>query len=758
MRHAVSADLSPAPTASRPPWPITGAAWSAVILILAIVAAYANGLRGPFVLDDITSIRDNPSLLSLSGAFSPPAGKGLTSNGRPLVNASLALNHALTGEATWSYHVLNLAIHGAAALVLLGLVRRTVRLASLDLPEGFPLAVSLLWALHPLTTEAVTYIVQRAESLMGLSYLATLYAFARMGGAEREGAPGGRWAALCVLACLTGMACKEVMVSAPLMVLLYDRTFVSGSFREGWRQHRRVHLALAATWALLAYEVIVTGNRGGTAGLGTAVSWWQYALTQAPALVHYLRLAVWPHPLVFDYGIGLATQPWGVVPQALPIVALLCATCWALARRPRLGFLGAFFFAVLAPTSSVVPVASQTMAEHRMYLPLIAVILAAALVFVGFARRLRLGRGVLLTCSGVLAVLLGLGTALRNRDYRSNVALWTSVTEAYPRNMRGRYNLGCAYDEALSPEKAVAQYVQVTPGSAQYIDAQENLAKDLVKLGRSEEALVPLEVAAHARPTEAQLQCSLGIALLETGRPQPASEHFREALRLQPGMEEATYQWGEALLRLGQPAEALPLLEKTVRARPRSPEASMALGNALAQVGRLGPAAEAYRRAIALSPGGPEAHNNLGSVLLQAGDPAAALAEFREAIRLKPAFAPSHTNAGNALLALGRENEALAELRQAVTLDPTLVDARYDLANRLSADGDLDGAIAGYREVVRRKPDFAQAWNNLGIALARSGDGDGARRAFRQALATKADYPEARDNLDNLEAALRAQR
>ena len=194
-----------------------------------------------------------------------PPSHGETVSGRPVLNLSLALNYAVSGCDVRGYHVTNLAIHLAAALLLFGIVRRTLprfrgcgggqQLARLQLATPLALAIALLWAVHPLQTESVTYIVQRAESLMGLFYLLTLYCFLRGAGSARA----IFWYAGSVLACLLGMATKEVMVSAPLVVLLYDRTFLAGSFREAWRRRWAYYLALAATWLLLAWLVAQTG-------------------------------------------------------------------------------------------------------------------------------------------------------------------------------------------------------------------------------------------------------------------------------------------------------------------------------------------------------------------------------------------------------------------------------------------------------------------------------------------------------------------
>ncbi len=249
---------------------------------------------------------------------------------------------------------------------------------------GRPLAfsITLLWILHPLQTESVTYVSQSAESLMGLLYLLTLYCLVRR--AEADGQGGRLWQCLCVAACLLGMGTKEVMVSAPLVALLYDRAFLSGSFRDAWRRRRPLYSCLAATWLPLALLVLSTHGRGGTAGFGSGVSPWpSYAMNQLQAIVHYLGLCFWPQPLIFDYGSVLSPPTLRVLPYALAIAGLLALTAWGLLRRPVLDFLGACFFLILAPSSSIIPVATEKMAEHRMYLPLIPVVL---LVVVGIHR------------------------------------------------------------------------------------------------------------------------------------------------------------------------------------------------------------------------------------------------------------------------------------------------------------------------------------------------------------------------------------
>ena len=752
---------------------LAGAYLAPGLIVLAAVAAYAGSLRGPFVLDDFTSIKDNPTIRHLWPiwqALSPPEGEGLTPNGRPLVNLSLALNYAISGTETWSYHLFNLTVHILAGLALLGAARRTL-LGTLSasasrgsvVARSLALTIALIWVVHPLQTESVTYIVQRAESMMGMFYLFTLYAFIRYAEAPSEGAERIHrwcWGAAAIVSCAAGMGSKEVTVSAPLMVVFYDRTFLSGTFSESWRRHRAVFAGLAATWLILAYEVAITGDRGGTAGYGSNVVWWRYSLTQFPAIIHYLRLCFWPHRLVFDYGMGLAMQKVNVVPYAAAVAALLAAVALALYWRPKLGFLGVWFFAVLAPTSSVVPVATQTMAEHRMYLPLAAVsavVVLALYELLEFARPARpraAAQSVFIT-GLALAAGLGFMTLRRNQVYRSNLALWSDTVESYPKNMRALYNLGCSLTELGRTEEAVADFATVVKIQPDYIDAHQNLANGLVKLGRVEESMIHYEIAARAHPESADIQCSLGIALLDTDRVEAAIKHLRQAHLLKPGLAEATYQLGEALLRDRRAAEALPLLEAAARSRPEDAHVQNALGNALLQVDRLPDALTAYRTALRIDHEFAEAHNNLGSVFLQLGKTKESVPEFKAALRLKPDFGEAHNNLGDALLEAGLTEEAVVEFQAAVRLKTDSADTQYNLANSLAKLGRRDQAAENYRQVIAIRPDFAEAHNNFGIVLAQLGRLKEARDEFAQAVRLKPDLPGARENLSQTAEALR---
>lgn len=520
---------------------------AAGMIALAAAAAYYNSLPVPLIFDDDAAIAGNPTIRSLRTAFVPPANSVVA--GRPILNATFALNYALGGLSPAGYHTLNLLIHIAAGLTLFGIARR--RLA---LPPAA--AVAAIWIVHPLHTGAVTYLSQRNESLMGMFYLLTLYCFIR----GTESSVPGRWHVLAVIACVLGMGCREVMVTAPVMVLLYDRTFVAGSFRAALRQRRWLYAGLAGTWLVLG--VLMMGLAGRRVGFNFGVSAWTYALTECRAIMHYLRLAVWPAPLVFDYGPDVARSFGEVAPQVLMVVLLVAATGVALRFWPALGFVGAWLFVILAPDSSIVPVAGTPMAEHRMYLPL------AAVVALPVAGAFALGRRWLsvAVCVALVALLATL-TARRNADYVSPLAIWQDTVEKRPGNLRALYNYAVALDAVGRHEEAMRQYeraVQIKPDSA---DAHYVLANALASAGRNQDAISQYGEAVRLDPGHANAHYNLGVLLAESGQLDDAIRHHERAVQLKPDFAEAQYLLGVALFARGRAADAARHYEDAIRIR-----------------------------------------------------------------------------------------------------------------------------------------------------------------------------------------------
>ena len=699
-----------------PPGEISAPTWSPRVrllavagIVLAALAAYHNCFRVPFVFDDAGAVIQNPTIRDLrriGTVLAAQTGNGSGVRSRPLVNLSLAVNYALGGTDVRGYHAFNLAVHVLCALLLFALLRRVFGQCG---GEASAFAVALLWAVHPLQTETVICPVQRTESLMALFYLLTLYCFVRGTESRRP----VRWQAAAVAACLAGMATKEVMASAPLLVWLYDRTFVAGSFAEAWRRRRRFYAALAGTWILLAVLVAGSGGRGGTVGFGLGVSPWDYGLTQCRALVMYLKLAFWPNPLVVDYGMGLETRLAAVLPQALLLLALLAVAAWALVRRPVAGFAGAWFFVILAPSSSVLPLASQTIAEHRMYLPLAAV-LAVAVAGLQHLLRATTGprttdRATLRVCGLVvcgLAVPLGWLTLRRNEDYRSELGLWRDTVAKVPDSARAHYNLGVL----------------------------------LERRGAAAEALDQFETALHLKPDYAQAYNNRGDLRFLAGRIEDAAADFALAERIDPTLAEAHYNLGRVRFQEGRDPDAIAEYEAALRLEPDYVDALVNLGVALAREGQMDEALARLHAAVQLDRASGDAQYNLACVFDRAGNLPEAVAAYRAALRLQPDLAAARNNLGYALVRLGRPDEALGEIEEAVRLAPNDLNARVNLANLLASTGRWAEAITTYEAALRLSPADAEIHYALAVALAREGRPAEARRELAEALRLRPDF------------------
>ena len=560
----------------------------AALLVVAGLYAYHDGFRGVFLFDDLRSIPGNETIRRLSWATLQPPRRSAVS-GRPIVNLSLALTYAAAGLDVAAYRAGNLVIHLLAGLVLFGLVRRTLLVPALRPRYGeratwLAASVALLWVVHPLLSESVTYVIQRTELLMGLFFLLTLYCLVRGADSPR---PRG-WYVAAVAAFVLGLGSKEVTLVAPVVLLAYDRTFLSESVRDALRRRGGLYASLAFVMVVL---VAVTGTRvrsGLPHLLSGRVTPSDYAMTQAGVIVHYLRLALWPHPLCADYDDWpIARSLLDVLPSALVVAALLAATLWAWIRGLRVAFLGVWLFAVLAPTSSFWPLAGEVAAERRMYLPLAAVITLVVLGADAVLRALlpravdrprrRLVAGVLVVATAAILAQLTVG---RTADYRSPTAFWTAIVTTRPGNVRARINMGDILFKSGRTAEALEQYAEAVRLKPESAMAHYGLGVTLAQAGKIADAMMQYREALRLEPGYAEASNNLGILLARQGRPDEAVEHYLTAIRAKPDHALAHYNLARALLQLGRTGEAVDHLETTVKLRPDLAEARRTLDGA----------------------------------------------------------------------------------------------------------------------------------------------------------------------------------
>lgn len=639
---------------SVPPAKDAGVAswWQPALIVSATVLAYANSVKGPFILDDFAAIVSNQSIRrwwDLAAIFRPPP--ELPVSGRPIANLSFAISYAVGGLNPVACHVWNIAIHVASALALFGLIRRTLRQGGdrrlVRHASDVAFVAALLWAIHPLNSEAVDYLTQRTELLLGLFFFLTLYASVRALASGRREA----WQAVAVAACGLGMGCKESMVIAPVMVILFDRSFSYGSIQQALRERWRFYAALMSTWLVLIASAW-TGPRAMSAGFSSGLSPMTYLWNQAIMVPHYLRLAAWPRDLVVDYGWPVPLTLQDVLPRVLLLATLLVLTVVALIRWPRAGFPGAWFFLTLAPTSSIVPIATEVGAERRMYLPLagllVLVVAAAAAATERGGRRaprdptpsrrpLTSGVAAWAAVFAISALLVSM-TMARNREYASALLLAATTVDRWPSAV-AHATLGSELAAAGRHDESLVHLRQAVNGGD--FRARYPLGAELVDRGALEEAIPYLRAYVDEGSAPTSLQASarkmLGSAYAQRGEWAPAAAQFQLVLAQEPGDGSSRRFLADALFAQHAFADAAVQYQRFLESGPGDVDALTNLGIALANTDRGGEAVAAFRRASAAAPGNINARTNLIQMLVRQKAYKEAEAQAREAMRLDPA-------------------------------------------------------------------------------------------------------------------------
>lgn len=656
------------------------ARWLAPLLIvLSGVLVYSNTFSAPFLFDDYRWIVDRQS----THRWWPPS-IAMQRTNRPVGVYTFALNHAVHELEVAGYHVVNLLIHLCSGLLVWGIFRRTFERDAMparvrESARGLSLAIALLWTVHPLQTQAVTYIVQRLESLMGMFYLATLYTFIR---SERSFRPQ-IWLLLSVVSCGLGMATKEVIVSAPLIVLWYDRLFVASDWKSIWRCRKFYYAGLFSTWGILVWCLLRYQVRyEGAIAVGLKVTPWQYLLTQAEVIVHYLRLCFWPAGQCLDYGWPIVTSLRDVWWEGLLIVGLLLGTIFALVRGSKWSLLGGWFFLILAPSSSFVPIIDAAF-EHRMYLPSIAVI-AGAVLGLGWCLDRAGRRTVAIGLVVASVVALGATAHSRNSVYRSEASMWRDVFAKAPHHPRASRWLG------------------------------QILARD----GQLDEALVFFERAIELDESDPLDWMNLADALAAADRGDEALAHLEYARSIVTSREFLIeHHQGQLLQRFDRLPEAIALGEELIASHPDD-----AVGYSMIALlhQRVDPerALTFAREALERTPAEPALQRLYGTLLIENGRAAEALPVLESCLATVE-NGETRLQIGRALAAMGESERADAWFHEMIEEHQSVADAWFE-RGCLYEQSDRERAMRYFERAIGPEKDHAGAFAGIGRLLAMS--------------------------------------
>lgn len=709
----------------------------AIVLVCLASLSYIPSLRGPFQFDDLPVIKESPALylgdLSWGSVRNALASPG--SPNRPVANLTFALNYYVGGMDPWGFHVVNLAIHLAAILVLYLFVQRLLTVPSLRGGDSLSarrvaFITALLWGLHPVQTQAVTYIVQRMTSLATLLYLLALWCY--LSARQQPGGNRRRW--LFVGAALWGLLAagtKEIAVTLPLSIVLLEVYFLSSfdpvRLRKQWPVWGMVLLAFIGVGAWVVWVVI---DHGGMTMLLSAtqpvqpMTFAERLLTAPRVIVHYMSLLLFPLPsrLVVDYLFPLSTSltaPMTTLPSMAVVLGLMVFAVGSARRWPLVSFCILWFFLHLA-LETLAPVLDLVF-EHRLYLPSVGVVLLAALGIERLQRAEwgrwavpgRLGVRVAVTA---LAVFLAVATWQRNLVWADEVTLWSDTAKKVPTNGRAHYTLGYVYGERGQVDDALREYRE----------------------------------ALRLRPDDHQALFGIGLIHGRQGQLDEAGREFQEVLRRAPDYYKARANLGVVYYQLGRTQEAVDELQRVIKDHPEYAAAHYNLATLFHKENRLDEAGTEYREALLVWPVYAEARTNLALLYQQTGRAPDAVAELRTAVRLTPTYMPAHYTLANLLMEQGAVDEAIGEFRTAVRLDPGSADSHNNLGIAYARRRMPDEAIRAFQEAIRIMPTHADAHYNLGLVYQGKGEIEPALQQYKQALALRPGWEQVEHQLSTI--------
>ncbi len=780
-----------------------------ILILLISFGVYFNALSGDFVYDDTLQIVDNPLIKDISNIpslfftddWSFRTGAVTSNYYRPLRYVVFALNYYLFGLRPWGFHLVNILFHCGLAVLVFLLIKRLLPGHWQSATPSYlspPFIAAMIFAVHPIHTEAVTWIAGLPDVSSSFFYLLSLYLYMRVDGDV------GYIYLLSLASFLAAAFCKETALTLPFIVIAYDWILGARSHTP-LRNYRRYipFFAIAGLYLILRVHALK-----GLAPVSahTELGVYGCVINVFPLFARYLEKLLLPVNLNAVYPfhpIFSVFEPKGFLSIAVSI-AFIFLVFVAVKKNRTLGF-GLLMVVVPLLPALYIPAIPFPFAERYLYLPSFGFVLVASLLVAVIANRTG-GLLALALCLGVLIGGYSLGTVKRNAVWKNNYSLWTdtvkkspelpiahinlgsvylkkgmiddaireyqTVLRFYPDYPGGHLNMGVAFFEKGLFDKAMEEFqttLRLRPPSTPLVSPEAKLNYDTYfnmgvvyyTKGLIDEAIEQYQIALKLRPDFAQAHVNLGIAYGQSGFMDKAMEHFQTAVELDPDFASARYNLGTALLERGSTKTAIEQFRIALKIDPGYAEAHNSLGIAYTMLGRTDEAIEQYGITLKLKPEYPGAHLNLGKAFLTKERINEAISHLQAAERLNPGSEEAHRNLGDAFYREGSIDKAIGQYQIALKLRPGTADVHKCLGDAFYREGSIDKAIEQYQITSKLQPDNAVVHYNLGVVYAKKGLAEKAKVSFGTAIKLNPYEQRFRDalaTLDKLESSRESRR
>ena len=670
-----------------------------LVLVAVIGLAYGNTFLNAFHFDDIPSILEKPWIRGLDKI--PQFLFSFFQ--RPLVILSFNINYAFSEFSVWSYHLFNIIFHVLATLLVYQLAHRVLDYLKEFSPQKgfafFPFYVAMIFALHPLNTQSVTYISSRSSLLVTVFYLGSLILFFKGFKTWKETGRKG-WghflgSGICFL--LGGFS-KETIVTLPAMLFLFHFYFISRETPKAWiaTNAKWVFLLAIPLLAFVGYKQLAAGGLLSASSAYLQPGTW--FLTQTSVVpFEYFRKMLFPFNMNIDIDFPilsdwLQSESWlGMVVLGLFIIFWVRISSHSSetdsleAGRRCVGFGMAWILLTLLPTSSFIPLLDVAV-EHRTYLPVVGFVFMFAGGF-GCVRtwckevspRFSFPATKLVNSCAVLILLcFSIGVIIRNGDWKDEVTLWTDAKKKSPNLVRPYNNVGEAYDKLGKYDEAIVEFEGALKIEPNYFFGLNNLGNIYGKQRKLPQAIGYFQRALEQKPDYSPAHYNLARAFHLTGKRQEAAESYRKAIKSNPYFEQAFYNLAYLAMELSLFDEAIQNFKKFLAMQPNHSKAHFGLGNGLMMKGHLDLALAEYRKSAQLDPQFAFPYLNMANIQMQTKNIPAAIENFEKALSINPTMPAVHLSLGMVYHQFhGNKEKALGHLKESLHLAPDQPRAKF---------------------------------------------------------------------------------